>query len=483
MKNKAHIALFLIVVLLFSSLTAFATPVSTLKTQLTSKYMILVNRDNKVNSDYVPSDLITYGSTGLKLEKTCAAALTQMIDACYAAVGGEKLWMYSGYRTYQTQYNKYYGKINQYVSQGYSQSKAKELTDRYYAPPGGSEHHTGLAADICSPSVVNRYGQLHESFGTTAQGKWLRQNAHKYGFILRYDQGKESITGYNYEPWHFRYLGKEHAQKVYASGLTYEEYYNKLHTTVSKLKKAPNIAINGQKISFSAPSGTEIRYTNNAQPPTLTSAKYNSTLSGKNVTYKAIACYNGYTSPIATVTVTAYGDVFKDISVKDWFYRSVSNAVHQKLFSGMGDHTFAPNGTMTRAMLVQVLANVSGVDLSKYNGKTNYKDVKKSRWYAPAIQWASEQGYVSGMGNNLFAPEAAVTREQVCTMIYNHSGDNDNNPRPNFKDSGIISKWAYKGVAYCAARQIVSGYPDGTFQPQKKATRAEVARIALSYVA
>ncbi|MBQ6947564.1 MAG: S-layer homology domain-containing protein [Clostridia bacterium] len=454
---------------------------TTLKSQMAQKYMILVNRENKVASDYVPTDLVTYGSTGLKLEKVCAEALRQMIDACYASVKGEKLWLYSGYRSYQTQYNKYYGKINQYVSKGYSYQRAQELTDQYYAPPGGSEHHTGLAADICTPGIVNSYGQLHESFANTKQGKWLKENCYKYGFILRYEQGKENITGYNYEPWHFRYVGVEHAKKIFEAKLTYEEYYQKLNVIISKVSLAPKIQINGQKISFTAPTGTTIRYTQNNQTPNLSSTAFKTALTGKNITYKAIVCYEGYTSPVATVTVTPHGDIFKDISVKDWFYTPVSEAVHQKLFSGMGDYKFAPNETMTRAMLVQVLANISGIDLTTYSGKTPYSDVKKSRWYAPAIQWATEQKIVSGMGQGYFLPETPVSREQVCVMIYNHSKSTVPLPNATFNDTSIISSWAKNGVAYCSANGIISGYPDGTFLPQKQATRAEVARIALNY--
>lgn len=479
MKIKRIIS-FLMVLCMFCTIVS-AVNVVQLNTQLKSKYMILVNRDHKLSANYVPSDLVYYGNSGMQLEKACATALKEMIDAC-AQAGGEKLVLYSGYRSYQRQYDKYYGKINQYIAQGYSKEKATQLTDQYYAPPGGSEHHTGLAADICLPSIVNRYGQLHESFGETAQGKWLRNNCYKYGFILRYDKGKESLTGYNYEPWHFRYIGKEHAAQIYNLGLTYEEYLSMLNTVQSKLAHPPKIQISNNKITFTAATGTQIRYTTNNKTPTLSSTKYSSSLSGKNITYKAISCYAGYTSAVATVTVTKYGDIFTDITVGDWYYDIVSTAVYKDLFQGMGNYQFAPQKTMTRAMLVQVLANISGIDLTKYKGKSSYSDVKISTWYAPSIQWATENAVVQGLGDGRFAPTAAVTREQVCVIFYNHSGDKHSYTLPPFKDQTDVSSWAKKGVAYCAAKGIVNGYPDKTFLPQAGATRAEVAKIALTYL-
>ena len=123
-----------------------------------------------------------------------------------AAAEGIVLFLNSGYRDYYTQEAIY----NNYVSMD-----GKAEADTYSARPGHSEHQTGLAFDLNS---------FEESFGETREGKWLAENCHKYGFIIRYPKGKEHITGYIYEPWHVRYLGKDVATKVYKSGLTLEEY-------------------------------------------------------------------------------------------------------------------------------------------------------------------------------------------------------------------------------------------------------------------
>ncbi len=123
-----------------------------------------------------------------------------------ASQEGYVIYLVSGFRSYDTQAAIY----NNYVSMD-GQAEA----DRYSARPGYSEHQTGLAFDV---------NELEEWFGDTPEGIWLAENCHKYGFIIRYPKGKEHITGYMYEPWHIRYLGKELAEKVYNSGLTLEEY-------------------------------------------------------------------------------------------------------------------------------------------------------------------------------------------------------------------------------------------------------------------
>ena len=132
------------------------------------------------------------------------AALDKMFAD--AQKDGISLWIASGYRSYDRQNTIY----NNYVAQD-----GQAAADRYSARPGHSEHQTGLAFDL---------NELTEAFGSSKQGKWLAENCHKYGFIIRYPQNKEHITGYMYEPWHVRYLGVDVATAIYESGLCLEEY-------------------------------------------------------------------------------------------------------------------------------------------------------------------------------------------------------------------------------------------------------------------
>ena len=139
------------------------------------------------------------------------AAFEQM--ATDAKALGFDLVAFSGFRSYEYQTTLY----NNYVNRD-----GKEAADRYSARPGHSEHQTGLAFDIGEKSREDLW--LTAEFGETPAGKWLADNAYKYGFILRYPEGKEDVTGFMYEAWHFRYLGVEKATEVKQTGLTLEEY-------------------------------------------------------------------------------------------------------------------------------------------------------------------------------------------------------------------------------------------------------------------
>ncbi|TQR21484.1 M15 family metallopeptidase [Psychrobacillus vulpis] len=144
--------------------------------------------------------------------KEARAAYEEM--AAEAKLSGYNLVAFSTYRSFDYQTQLY----NKYVS-----NDGQEEADRYSARPGYSEHQTGLAFDIGEQHFEQHFAR--ESFGETEAGKWVAANAHKYGFIMRYPNGKEKITGYMYEPWHFRYVGEQLATEVYKAGTTLEEYF------------------------------------------------------------------------------------------------------------------------------------------------------------------------------------------------------------------------------------------------------------------
>lgn len=182
-----------------------------------SSTAVLVNKSYSLNEDDAPDDLVLVDVPTVlesveirQMRQVAADALKEMFSA--AEEEGIILHARSGYRSYQTQVQLF----NNYV-----ENHGEEAANRYSARPGESEHQTGLAMDVTSESV--NY-QLTEAFGETEEGIWVKENAHDYGFIIRYPEGKEAITGYIFEPWHLRFLGKELATDVYESGLTYEEY-------------------------------------------------------------------------------------------------------------------------------------------------------------------------------------------------------------------------------------------------------------------
>ncbi|WP_256759840.1 D-alanyl-D-alanine carboxypeptidase family protein [Cohnella sp. WQ 127256] len=193
----------------------------------TSSLFILVNKKRNLSSSYVPKDLvipdIPFSFSGdnpkKQMRKEAAKALESLFEA--ADEDGIELKAVSGYRSYATQKSIFASNVKR---------KGEEVANRTSARPGQSEHQTGLAMDISSASVG--YG-LEESFGETKEGKWLAKHAVDHGFIIRFLKGKESITGYSYEPWHVRYVGKELAKDITNKGVTFEEYYEAIEVAAN----------------------------------------------------------------------------------------------------------------------------------------------------------------------------------------------------------------------------------------------------------
>lgn len=179
--------------------------------------LILVNKEHPVEQGYRPDDLtdIKYfapdrSETTRYMRAEAAAAFHQLVDK--AAEEGIELKMTTAYRSYNFQKVLY---------DSYVEREGEAAANTYSAKPGRSEHQTGLAADVSSPSVGY---QLSNDYGETKEGKWLAEHAHQYGFIIRFPKGKEDITGYQYEPWHIRYVGLAAAKEIYEKGLTLEEF-------------------------------------------------------------------------------------------------------------------------------------------------------------------------------------------------------------------------------------------------------------------
>lgn len=168
--------------------------------------LVLVNKYHALPNDYEPTDLISVGSNQT-MKREAGEAFLKMLDDIHNE--GMELWAASGYRSISYQRDLYNGYVANY---GVSQ------TDTFSARAGHSEHHTGLAID------VTQDGRVEKDFEETAQFQWLQENAHKYGFIMRYPNDKIYMTGYDYEPWHYRYVGVEIATLIKNEGITYEEY-------------------------------------------------------------------------------------------------------------------------------------------------------------------------------------------------------------------------------------------------------------------
>ncbi|MBU3127574.1 M15 family metallopeptidase [Clostridium tagluense] len=176
--------------------------------------LILVNRKNELDEDYVPNHLkvpnirfySTVSNEEMQMKGDAGDALKKLFEK--SEQEGIILYALSGYRSYATQKELYKNSIK---------TNGKGYTYNYVAKAGRSEHQSGLAMDITN-------SKKSTGFEYTKEGIWLKDNAYKFGFIIRYGKGKEELTGYNYEPWHVRYVGTQNSEEIYSKDITLEEF-------------------------------------------------------------------------------------------------------------------------------------------------------------------------------------------------------------------------------------------------------------------
>ena len=178
--------------------------------------LLLVNAWNPLPEDF-QVELVSL-KNGMQVDKRIYEDLSAMLTDCRAA--GLKPMVCSAYRTQATQTRLHNNKIARLRAAGYSKAAAVKEASRWVAVPGTSEHQTGMALDLVSAD----YQLLNKKQEETPEQKWLMERCWEYGFILRYPQEKAELTGIGYEPWHYRYVGKEAAAAIRASGQCLEEY-------------------------------------------------------------------------------------------------------------------------------------------------------------------------------------------------------------------------------------------------------------------
>lgn len=187
---------------------------NTKKAENLNTNLILINKYNYLTEDYIPENLepidIAYARSGMQLVSEAKEAFETLSQE--AKKDGMTIIAMSSYRSYDYQENLY----NNYVK-----TDGKEAADTYSARVGYSEHQTGLAVDVYNKELP------YTSFEQTEEFTWMQENAYKYGFILRFPKDKVNITGYQYEAWHYRYVGKEAAKYIHNHNITLEEYYVK----------------------------------------------------------------------------------------------------------------------------------------------------------------------------------------------------------------------------------------------------------------
>jgi len=179
--------------------------------------LVVVNKERYLPVGYEPSDLVEpqviFSFTGAHEKRHLRKEAAEALEGLFEQAKQDEITLHavSGYRSYKRQ---------QSLFDYYVQTKGQAYASRVSAFPGTSEHQTGLTMDLSSPSVDD---VLEEKFADSTAGKWVAQHAHEFGFIIRYPKDKENMTGYVYEPWHVRYVGREAAQVVFENQLTLEQ--------------------------------------------------------------------------------------------------------------------------------------------------------------------------------------------------------------------------------------------------------------------
>jgi hypothetical protein len=183
---------------------------------------------------------------------------------------------------------------------------------------------------------------------------------------------------------------------------------------------------------------------------------------------------------------------FEDVNEDDWFYDDVKYVNILGLMNGVSDKQFAPTGTMTRAMMVTILHRIHTLQTDDATPDatpepTNFTDVPENLWYTEAIAWAASNDIVNGIGDNRFAPDAPITREQFATILLRYANYAGEGPQGNwairldFADLDQISDWALEGAMFCSMKGIITGKPGNLFAPQGNTTRSEAAAMLHRY--
>lgn len=330
-----------------------------------SKDDVFVNKKYPLSPvKYAPKTVAVKG-TNVRLRSSAAKAYTKMVKA--AAKDGVKIRAVSGYRSYNRQ-----AELFNYYSRIYGKSYASRIS----AVPGTSEHQTGLAIDVGN---ANGACGLQACFANTPVGKWVGKNAHKYGFIMRYQKGQESVTGYAYEPWHFRYLGTSLAKSVKNSGAkSLEAYYGVSgKKSDSAPKKSKGTAQTTANLNMRTGAGTGNRVL-------LTIPR------GKTVQLTGSKKSGWYQVRYSSKTGWVSGKYLKNVSMpsapkkdtkKSTPQKNTSNAKSAKTTANLNMRTGA--GTSNRIVLT--------IPQGK---KVAIRGAKKSGWYP--VKYAGKNGWVSG---------------------------------------------------------------------------------------
>ncbi|MCR4963236.1 MAG: D-alanyl-D-alanine carboxypeptidase family protein [Firmicutes bacterium] len=443
-------------------------------------YQMLVNKAYGLDSSFVPQDLVpvsnyAQGAAGIYISRRAGEALALLLAEMEQA-GAGKVYVNSAYRTYSKQSSLYANKVSSYAAQGYNRRQAETLAAKWVAPPGKSEHQTGLAVDLSSASLGYA---LNNKFAETPQGKWLKENCWHYGFILRYPQDKTDITGYAWESWHFRYVGAPHAEYIMKHGLTLDQYVEQIRQSGYLTMPAANDQIYAIYYGWSRDADW---------------------FGDSLVQFSKARCGMGD----YLVTTLQPPGALVDI-VGHWGEAYIRRLLDTGLVQGYPDHTFRPNGNITKAelttmvaRLLQLLQDPQSLDLPEA-AAPNFIDCLDSDYYYQAVGICYSAGLLdkslyldNGDGTASFLPQEIMRRKQVAIMLAGlfrqtsaakeHLQDGENGTEDDlsdlpFEDLAGQDEQVLDAVSVLKENGVVSGDPQGNFNPESTVTRAEISTM------
>jgi len=346
------------------------------------EYLILVNRHHGLSSTYRPADLIPVGGGQLMRARAANAFLDMQ-----RSMNAENLFLVaiSGFRSYETQRTIWNNAVR---------NSGLAHAERWFARPGHSEHQTGLALDIVQRGFTG--GPLGNArFQNTAQFAWLQRNAHHYGFILRYPQAYEHITGIAFEPWHWRYIGVESATYMRENGFAVFESY--IEHRAAWVSGPSNWA--AEQIEAAIRLGLVPEHLQSGFVRPITRAEF------------------------AALVVALYenqrGEITGRIAFIDTGDEAVRKAAYIGVVQGVGGGRFAPSDHLTReqaAVMLARLAEALGQPFPDHVA-TFYDMDNVSDWARTAVGRVQKAGIMQGVGGNIFAPRDQYTREQSIVTI------------------------------------------------------------------
>ncbi|MCL1974777.1 MAG: D-alanyl-D-alanine carboxypeptidase family protein [Firmicutes bacterium] len=434
--------------------------------------LLLVSPLNPLAPEYIPKELTAVSgfvraNGGVMLRKDAAHALNSMIDALKSS-GIKDIFVNSGYRNFERQSELYKAKVNYYRNLGAENiEQAQAQAARWVLPPGESEHQTGLALDFSTDSQ-NR--DLTEAFAKTAAGKWLEEHCVEYGFIVRYTAEKESWTKVASEPWHFRYVGTDHAYYMQQHDLCLEEYHALLREKT--------------RLLFENAAGEERAVYYNAGDSLVN-------LPGIQL---AISLAR-YGSEDSIITKEPLPQSLFD-TVGHWAEPYIMRLRWMEVVSGYPNGGFNPNNGVSRAEFITAFSRLpislfTAASSQKASSETlssaltlPYEDVSPEKYYYKPLLLCYNASLLQVLDNKgtkavLFEANRPLLRFEAALILAQVFQDNSflAPDTPSYRDVPATPKQLYNSVELLTSHGVLSGGGDGLFHPDRIVSRAEMCTM------